>query len=320
MSFATASERRALAAAIALVLVVAPNIANAEPSPAAEALFREGQTLLDAGQVHEACAKLEESLRLDPALGTLLNLAVCHEREGRTATAWAEHSQAAARAARNQQPEREKFALEHARALEARLSRIALIVSAPLPDLSISLDEKPIGAQAWDVAIPVDPGEHTIVVSAPNKRTLSLVVAVPTGPTVVRVTVGQLEDVKSTSPAPPPPRPEDTQPTSTPPPPDRPIATTRWIGFGAVGLGVVALGVGSVFGLRALDQKGERDEHCDATGCDPEGLVLQRDARTSATIATVGFALGIGLVAIGTTAILITPTTGGATIAGTARW
>src|SRR5262245_37563455 len=51
---------------------------------AAEALFREGRQLMDSGAIAQACVKFEESLRLDPALGTMLNLAVCEERAGNT--------------------------------------------------------------------------------------------------------------------------------------------------------------------------------------------------------------------------------------------
>ncbi len=45
----------------------------------AEYLFREGTKKFDAGKHVEACADFAESLRLGPKLGTLLNLALCHE-------------------------------------------------------------------------------------------------------------------------------------------------------------------------------------------------------------------------------------------------
>src|SRR4051812_24565538 len=58
---------------------------------ASQALFDEGRRLLEAGNYVEACAKLDESYRLDAAAGTLLNLALCHEQQGRSASAWFEY-------------------------------------------------------------------------------------------------------------------------------------------------------------------------------------------------------------------------------------
>src|SRR5690348_10490370 len=108
------------ALASAGLLFVGP--AAAEPSTneksLAETLFRAGKTLLAEGHVSEACSKLTESQRLDPGLGTLLNLAVCHEREGKTASAWAEFREVMAVAHRTAQPDREQLATEHFEALE----------------------------------------------------------------------------------------------------------------------------------------------------------------------------------------------------------
>ena len=91
------STRRIVLAAlagtsVALLLVVAPARAQAPTSTdkvAAEALFEEGRRLVAAGSFVDACPKFADSQRLDPSPGTLLNLASCYEKLGRSATAWA---------------------------------------------------------------------------------------------------------------------------------------------------------------------------------------------------------------------------------------
>src|SRR5262245_27095841 len=56
------------------------------PDPAAvqraDAAFQQGRAAARDGRWAEACAKFAESLQLDPAPGTTLNLAECEEKQG----------------------------------------------------------------------------------------------------------------------------------------------------------------------------------------------------------------------------------------------
>ena len=63
-------------------------------------------------------------------MGTLLNLALCHEQIGKIASAWGEFRsvEQQARAAVPPNENRAKLAHDHAEALQPRLSRIKIIV------------------------------------------------------------------------------------------------------------------------------------------------------------------------------------------------
>lgn len=77
---------------------------------AAQATFQHGRELMAQGKLLEACLKFEESVGLDPAVGSWLNLAVCEEQLGRTHHACRAFFEAASLAARNGQREREALA------------------------------------------------------------------------------------------------------------------------------------------------------------------------------------------------------------------
>src|SRR5215207_9045421 len=72
----------------ATLLNVAAAVAQTMRDPAvADRMFREGQQAAARGDYATACGKFEDSQRLDPAPGTLLNLADCYEHASRLALA-----------------------------------------------------------------------------------------------------------------------------------------------------------------------------------------------------------------------------------------
>src|SRR5882672_5018849 len=82
------SSRIVLALTTAAMLGATTAGAQSRDPAAAEALFREGRAAAQRGEWETACPKLRESQRLDPAAGTLLNLADCEQHRGKVATAW----------------------------------------------------------------------------------------------------------------------------------------------------------------------------------------------------------------------------------------
>src|SRR5439155_15751009 len=150
-------------------------------------LFREGRTLTKAGKPADACPKFEESHRLDPQIGTLLNLALCHEEIGKTASAWAEFNEVAERSAGLGQ--RVLFAHEHAKAVEAKLSQLRVRVEPAVTDIQLKLDGRPLGAGVFDSPIPLDPGAHALEAAAPGKARWADRVTLPPGPTTLEIVV-----------------------------------------------------------------------------------------------------------------------------------
>src|SRR5262249_2488476 len=115
----------------------------------AQSLFDEGRKLMNEKRYTEACPKLAESQRLDPALGTLLNLGGCHERSGRTATEGPEFRDGPSLAKRENRPARERSAREHIEALEPRLSRLTITRAAGATDkIEVRVDDALFGEGA----------------------------------------------------------------------------------------------------------------------------------------------------------------------------
>src|SRR5262249_25768166 len=237
-----------VAAAAAWFLAPASAHAQAPSDPAlAESLFQEAKALLADGRLAEACPKFEESQRLDPGTGTLMALALCHEGEGKSASAWAEFTQVAAASEKDKRADRVRVARDHIHKLESSLSRLTIVVAqdtARLPGLEVTRDGLVIRSAAWGTPLPIDPGEHTIVAVAAGKARWTKTVTVGAGADRRPVPFASLDAALAAA---PPPGPVAPRAQDEPAPSGR-----RTAGFVVGGVGIASVAVGGVFGVRAI--------------------------------------------------------------------
>src|SRR5689334_8638295 len=119
-----------LFAALALAAPAA-HAQSAGDKATAEALFSDGRRLMAQSNYREACPKFEASLKLDPGVGAMLNLADCYEKNGQTASAWAEFREASSAARAAGSKDREDLARQRAAALEPKLARLTIVITKP---------------------------------------------------------------------------------------------------------------------------------------------------------------------------------------------
>ena len=290
---------------LVLALGAGPALAQSSDAATAELLFQQGRDLLRNGKAAEACPKLAESQRLDPATGTLLALAMCHEAEGKLASAWAEFVNVEARSRSEGRADREQVSHERAEALKPRLSTLEIKVAgetANVPGLEIRRDGVVLGSGAWNTAVPVDGGKHVVDVAAPGKQPWKGEVTLKAEGDVQVLTVPSLE----AAPVAPESKPGtgavalDTEGSAS-----KPWGTLEWAGVGTAGAGVVVLGVGGYFLSAALGKNSDSEDDCDGNVCGDQGTKDRNDARSKGDTATwLGIAGGV-LVAGGATLFIV---------------
>lgn len=261
--------------AVAALLVAGQARADGRERDAmqAQSLFERARLLMDDGDLEHACPLFAESQRLDPGGGTLLNLALCHERQGRTATAWAEYHDALSLAVRDGREDRRDFAREHIEALRERLPRVRVFVEQPVPGLTVVLDETRLSALSLGADLPVDPGTHVVTASAADHVPWRSAITLRDGERAeVRVPVLA----------------RDTRPVETR------VATASWV---LGGIGLAALATSAVTGVLALSANDAANDKCVAARSfcpDPSYEDDVARARTFAWISTGALAVAAG--------------------------
>jgi hypothetical protein len=267
-----------------LGLALYPSAAFAQPGHGAEAdqFFRQGVADMKADNCPEAIPKFLNSQQLDPSAGTLVNLATCYARLGRSASAYRSFRQAQDLAEREQSAELAERAARGLARLAPTLTKLVIVPPRDAVGLSLKLNGEPIAAS--DTAlIPLDPGENTFEASMPGRDSWRhRLLATDRSATIV-VEIPELVAVR-------------VEPANW-----RPAAVI--VG----GVGVASIVAGSILALNAKATSNQASENCGEGTCNEQGTRALQDGLSKAMGATYLFALGGALSAGGVALWVLSP-------------
>lgn len=255
---------------------------------------------MNEGNYEKACPLLRDSQKADPQPGTQLNLALCYEKLGKSASAWSTYSDLTQTGGPLQQ-QAAKAAVER---LAPKLSRLRIdLCEAPNFDanqLTVRRNGEELGASVLGRPSPVDPGEYRIEARVPGFEKWQRVVRIAAEADLQSVEICQLEPERTTPPL------QSAPPASGSTEPSPVAASARAVApaqsggeaphhhasalaFVAVGTSATALIVGTVFGIAAANKKSDASDSCSDKRCSSAGLSQVNSAKTSADISTVSF-------------------------------
>jgi hypothetical protein len=295
-------------------LAHAQDESDAQETAAARTLAVDGVKLAQADQCGEAIDKLDRAEKLKHSAIVLSHLGQCQVKVGK----WVEGSESLRKMVREPLPENPSPALEEAykkaqltlRDLKPRIPSVRIMVAAPREaNLSLKIDGQDVPSTVIGVALPADPGDHVIEVSAPGYLRASAPVKLVAGASASV----QLELKRD--PAAPEPRAETApvaeqkQPVhfedrSPAPAPlaseERTSGAGKVLAYVAYGVGAAGLGVGIGFGAAASSAESSLRTSCPNRVCPPDREDELSSAKTKGTISTIGFATAGGGALLGT--------------------
>lgn len=302
-----------LAAFATVVLLAAVTPAQTRDPATADALFREARALMKRGDYVSACPKLADSQRLDPAAGTAINLGDCLEKVGKLADALQTYREALDML----QPGDKRIEPLKAQiaAIERRAPKLTITLAAGAPEgTTVSRDGVLLGVGGLRTALPVNVGDHEIVVSAPGHVDRRYIATLGVAESkALEVDVGEAIALSSPGARPfqtrsEPPRPRGESPSGAQGGTQRTLA---WVLTGAGAVGVV---IGAVELLRWRDADERVKDQCKVTSsgnfaCSnlAEAEQDRKDAQRDALISNVSFAVGGAFLVGGVVLLLSTP-------------
>jgi hypothetical protein len=293
--------------AVVFAVSFAAGAAHADDKSDAARLFKEGQELMKAQRFADACPKLEDSQKLDPQLGTVLNLGFCREKLGSTWLSWLAYRDAELRADAAGKRERVEFARQHLSDLEKSLPKLVLDCGSDKLD-ELSVEGRVVPGANNGQPFTAESGKRTFKFAKAGKKAASIEVLVTKQSSPQRIACPELADEPvATTPSPnegggnggseggdqPP-----------PPPPSQPSRAPMYASFAVGGAGLV---FGGVFTALMLSKKSEGDLHCPNQKCDATGAPLIKQAQDFGWYATGGYAVGLIGLAVGGYFLFTTP-------------
>lgn len=272
---------------------------------AAESAFLEGVRLMKQGDCQQAVLRFEESERLDPASGTLLNLGYCQVELGKTASAWLTYRRAIALAESSGKTAHAELAREQGAKLESSLPQLRFVVVGEASHIThLTLDDQELPKESWSLALPVDPGPHRVRAVFDGGENTETLFGAQTGEnSLVELKVPQQAKAAPVAPV--------VAPAKAPRVPQRPAApaaapvasaASGWaLGLGAAGAGALIAG-SALFVSARLGYDAAR-EHCSSGNVCQEPYYGREQAAQDR--AKLSFVLGgSGALLLGAAAVL----------------
>jgi hypothetical protein len=282
--------------------------AMADPA-VAQKLFDQAKALLAEGKLAEACKRFEESYETDPAIGSLMNLADCLERDGRIASAYGRWSESVELTGRKKD-ERVDYARQRRDALKPKLSFLTIQVSGSGEGLEVYRGNTKLTSGAFGIALPTDPGDAVVqVVRGDAVLWERKVVLKESESATVLVDLGEIARVN------PPPvkkrvdRAEGgtgqgtTQPESF-------WGPQRIAGLAIMGVGVAGAAIGFTFGGLASSKSGDIEDGCtsgETRFCTAAGRDAVEEAKLFADVSTYSLVASGVIAAVGITVFVTAP-------------
>ncbi len=257
----------------------------------ADKLFKDARKLVEAGDYARACPMFAESERLEPAPGTLLNLADCEKNVGQLISAQ-EHYRLAASGFPKNDPRR-AFCAKKADDLDARIAHITLHLAPSTPDGTV-VKRNGVALADLGKTTPIDPGATSLVVTSPGRVDRPYPLTIKDGDTIdLTLQVGDVQQEHTTIVETTTTRAPETVSSSSP---------LRPIGIVVASIGVASLAAGVVTGVMALDRANTVKTHCNTTTnicADQAGYDAAADGRVLSPLSTITVIAGGVLLATG---------------------